>query len=69
MREYESRSPHALAESRAFPELERLAAARSELVKSLDGADQADRARLDDALRRIDRQYDILVAMVKEFES
>ncbi len=68
MREYESRSPHALAQSRAFPEFERLGSARSELERLRERAGADERARLDRRLRLVERQYNRLVTMVEEFE-
>lgn len=68
MRARETHSPLAMAESRAFEEFQRLAAARAELTGALTSATPDDRLRLEEALHRIDQQYQRLVTLVQEFE-
>jgi hypothetical protein len=64
-----SESPLAMAVSRAQPEFRAIESARSEVERAMERADPAERSRLDWALRRIARQHDALVRLVREFES
>jgi hypothetical protein len=58
-----------MAVSRAQPEFRAIESARSEVERAMERADPAERSRLDWALRRIARQHDALVRLVREFES
>lgn len=69
MREREMTSPHAFAESRSFPEFERLSRARQELARELDRAAPAGRPGLERALRLVERHHEALVRIVEEFET